>query len=126
MEKVKDKAEFPCTSCGHCCKDVGQAIRAAQEKDYDPVLKQELISFPFEVLKNGTCSQLKKDGSCGVYQDRPLLCNVEKTYDKYFATVMSREEFYLSNMKACNDLMNKHREGRRQNTIEFKNLHNLK
>ena len=44
---------------------------------------------------------------CLIYSKRPLVCNVDAYYEKYYASRMSREDFYLLNIEQCNDLKNR-------------------
>ena len=71
--------DFPCTSCGECCKKVG-AILASKE-EFDPFTKFLIDKFPYETQwQNGWCEKLiEEDGEykCSVYDERPLLCNVK-------------------------------------------------
>ena len=38
---------------------------------------------------------------CSIYNDRPLLCNVDRSYDELFSTHMSRDEYYRLNYDSC-------------------------
>ncbi len=68
--------EFPCTSCNACCSHVDKAIQNAKNSNH-PVWKESGESFPYEYDSNGKCEKLI-DGKCSVYEERPLLCNVNK------------------------------------------------
>lgn len=43
-----------------------------------------LKNFPFSI-KDGKCEKFI-DGKCSVYENRPIMCNVEKLYDTYIKT----------------------------------------
>ena len=51
--------------------------------------------------KKINCMHLTKDNLCAIYETRPVVCNVEKTYEVYFARVMSKQEFEQMNRKIC-------------------------
>jgi Fe-S-cluster containining protein len=50
---------------------------------------------------------LTEDNLCSIYETRPVVCNVEKTYEVYFARVMSKQEFEQMNRKICITLQEK-------------------
>lgn len=50
--------DFPCTKCGACCRRITRV---------DP-------SWPKR--EDGACFFLREDDSCGIYEERPLLCRV--------------------------------------------------
>lgn len=82
---------FPCTMCGECCKKMGNT----------PWGKNLALS-------NGVCKWLDmRTNRCLIYSKRPLVCNVDAYYEKYYASRMSREDFYLLNIEQCNDLKNR-------------------
>lgn len=41
---------------------------------------------------------------CSIYENRPLLCRIDESYDSIFSFFMTREEFYYINKKACKKL----------------------
>ncbi|GHU73957.1 hypothetical protein FACS1894188_00810 [Clostridia bacterium] len=43
---------------------------------------------------------------CSIYENRPLLCNVDLAYKSYFQNFMSLEDYYAKNYKACELLKN--------------------
>lgn len=47
------------------------------------------------------CMHLTEDNLCSIYEQRPVVCNVDKTYKTYFARVMSKEEFEQMNRQIC-------------------------
>jgi Fe-S-cluster containining protein len=49
---------------------------------------------------NGVCRYLR-DNLCDIYENRPLICNAEAMYLKYFKDIMSEEEFISANQEAC-------------------------
>ena len=76
---------FECDRCGLCCR--------------------HLSGVPFfEELDDGTgtCRFLDlKSHRCRIHDSRPLLCNVDRSYEKLFRELMTREEFYQLNHEAC-------------------------
>lgn len=78
---------FPCTVCGACCRHISNIV---QLKDFD--------------LGNGICKELDlKSNKCKIYENRPLICRIDKMYDA-FSKVWSKKEFYSYNARACNEL----------------------
>ena len=88
---------FPCTGCGCCCKRIKSAV-----KHYNVTDKKHPLYFPYTWDENGVCENLTEDNKCKVYDNRPLLCNVDKfaEYINY-----NKKEFYKSNIRACNYMM---------------------
>lgn len=41
---------------------------------------------------------------CSVYENRPIECNVDAMYDRFFAEKMIREEYYEMNYAGCRAL----------------------
>lgn len=81
---------YPCTKCGCCCKMVGKMVQELE------------IDFPYAYDANGKCSQLADDNTCMVYEDRPLICNIDKMAE---LLKVNKAEFYDININACNDMM---------------------
>lgn len=79
---------FPCTSCGACCSSI------------------EGIDFLKDFNVHGQCRMLS-DNKCTIYESRPLLCRIEESYSQLFSNFMTKEEFYLQNAIACNQLQEK-------------------
>jgi hypothetical protein len=52
---------------------------------------------------NGTCRYLQNN-LCGIYANRPLICNIEKMYQVYFMDILTEEEFINMNTQACKKL----------------------
>jgi len=74
---------FPCIKCGLCCKML-QHIPILT--DYD--------------IGNGACRYLENN-LCSIYEDRPLICNIEEMYFLYFKGKMTEKEFVDINIKSC-------------------------
>ena len=77
---------FICDKCGMCCKNVGG-------------------SSVYKELDDGTgkCRYLVKN-ICSIYEDRPLLCRVDESYEVFFKDKMTLEEYYRLNYEVCNKL----------------------
>lgn len=75
---------FSCDRCGLCCRRVG---RFPFMKEYD--------------RGDGVCRYLTTDNLCAIYENRPLICNIDLLYEKFYSNVMSRDDYYLLNAEAC-------------------------
>lgn len=83
---------FPCTKCGICCQNI-QGIDALAKLDRG----------------DGCCIHYDTENRlCTIYEERPLLCNIELAYEKIFKKSMSKKDFHLLNAKACNELQEMH------------------
>lgn len=80
-------SSFPCTSCGACCKSI-KGIEFLKEFDRG----------------DGCCKYLNERNLCSIYDERPLLCNINHAYETIFSASFSVEEFYSINADACNKL----------------------
>ncbi len=79
---------FKCDKCGICCKNLHLSL-----------LYGELDSG------DGICRFLN-DNLCSIYENRPLLCRIDESYDAFFSSIVSKDEYYRLNYKACNNLKN--------------------
>ena len=89
--------EFPCTSCGLCCKNL-----STMHEDADHPMVAFLVSkFPYKILEDGSCEMLK-DNQCSVYNDRPIICNV-----RLGAKVMGidQDDWYQLVAQGCNKMI---------------------
>lgn len=79
---------FSCDKCGICCKNLHRNSLYANLHDGD-----------------GICKYLNiEENLCEIYENRPILCNLKKSYDLYFFSIYTEEEFYRLNLKACEEL----------------------
>lgn len=74
--------EFECTKCAGCCT------------------KQNLKHFNLkhwgiEIDDAGVCKNLKDDNTCGIYEDRPLICRIEELYDRIDEIKVNEPLVYL-------------------------------
>ena len=94
--------EFPCTSCGLCCKNAGRLLDNALESS-NPILRQAAEDFPYLINPGGACSKLDDNGfACTVYEERPLICNVSELGK---AMRYSEGPWFKLNAEACNKLI---------------------
>ena len=78
---------FPCIGCGACCRRVGQVLKFPEDHP---------LHFPYSHTNN-VCEKLI-DNKCSVYENRPLICNVEKVAEFLGA---EKQSFYAENVKYC-------------------------
>lgn len=79
---------FRCEMCGECCRHLDQS----------------------DLYKNldrgdGICKYLK-NSKCVIYNNRPLLCRIDESYEKLFKDSISKAEYYRLNYEACDRLIN--------------------
>jgi Fe-S-cluster containining protein len=77
---------FHCDKCGLCCKAIGGNPLFAELDRGD-----------------GVCKYLNEN-LCTIYDNRPLLCRVDDTYNLFFKDYMTLEEFYNENYNICRTL----------------------
>lgn len=82
---------FQCSACGICCRNLD---------------KSEL--YKGLDRGDGTCIYLDEN-LCSIYKDRPLICRVDESYQQFFSSQYSLEEYYQLNYDACKALQNKQR-----------------
>ncbi len=80
---------FVCKKCGECCRNIG-GIDVYKDLDRG----------------DGICKFLEGN-ICSIYENRPLLCRVDESYEKLFASEISREDFYKLNYQVCEGLIKK-------------------
>jgi hypothetical protein len=79
---------FVCTKCGICCRKVDNS-------EFTRFLDRG----------DGTCRNFNTETNlCSIYENRPLVCNVEKMYYLYFQSKMSLHSFYKLNAECCLNL----------------------
>mgnify|MGYP002801890523 FL=1 len=77
---------FQCDQCGACCRHLDLSA-----------LYQELDRG------DGVCKYLSGN-LCSIYENRPLLCRVDESYEAFFKGVMRRETYYKLNYDVCERL----------------------
>jgi Fe-S-cluster containining protein len=90
---------YPCTKCGACCRKISSVIENLGLHAED---MESAFYFPYTCDATGACENLQPDMSCKVYNDRPLICNIDRLIDKLS---LDKESFYAENVAACNTLM---------------------
>lgn len=88
---------YPCTSCGCCCKRINKAVESLDITD-----EKDKLYFPYSWDETGKCNNLTPDNRCSIYDQRPLLCNVDLLME-YLN--LDKESFYKENIIACNKMM---------------------
>lgn len=82
---------FNCDKCGICCAHIGGVSLYAQLDRGD-----------------GVCRYLNGN-LCSIYEQRPILCRVDESWEKIFFTTMSKEDYYEANYRACKALKEKYK-----------------
>lgn len=80
---------------------MGQALAAARAAPAGSPAQLAAAEFPYEPLADGSCPQLGADNRCQVYATRPVLCNVDALYERYFAGALLRDVWYALNLSQC-------------------------
>ncbi len=91
--------DFPCTSCGECCKRIGKILQTEID---DPITQLLVERFPYKTDATGACEMLGADNKCMVYDNRPLLCDIKKGAVVYG---VGKKQWYLLNAQMCNKFM---------------------
>ena len=86
---------------------VGSAVIAARKQVSDGVKRGEIVeiaNFPYAFDQSGRCENLQSDNSCAIYETRPDICSVDRTFKKYHAANMSRAKYYQISEQSCKNL----------------------
>lgn len=84
---------FKCDKCGECCRNL----------DKSPIYQSMHDG-------NGVCRFLKGN-ICSIYNDRPLICRVDDSYEVFFKDEMSYDEYLQQNYLCCEILKKNMKEG---------------
>lgn len=103
--------DFQCNGCGCCCKHIGNAVRILRsvvnghpgDPEIDPRL-QVLIDFPFNYDQSGQCEKYDEQVGCTVYENRPLICQVNSMYD-FYKEELTYDQYVKETQSSCNLLM---------------------
>lgn len=77
---------YSCDCCGECCRNLDKSdIYSSLDRG------------------DGTCKYLSGN-LCSIYDDRPLLCRIDESYEAFFSSTFSKEEYYELNYKECKKL----------------------
>ena len=92
-------SDFPCTSCGLCCKQVGNVLKHGSD---NPIIQELIDRFPYKPNLDGSCPKLDGQNRCLVYNNRPIICNI-----KLVAILLKQpiEERFKLNIEACNAMI---------------------
>ena len=90
---------FECTSCGLCCKQIGKIVGSIAPF---PWMQKATDEFPYEAREDGSCEKLE-DNRCTVYDNRPLLCDVNRMGDEPEMPV-DKETWFNMNYIGCKQL----------------------
>ena len=82
---------FECDCCGLCCMNLNGKLEYADLDRGDGICKF-------------FCEETHL---CTIYKKRPDKCNIDRAYVKYFKTMMSIQEYYELNYRACEYLKSK-------------------
>lgn len=100
---------FGCTGCGMCCQKAGLVVEAARYLVYSGHVNDEYIletaNFPFSYNETGRCEMLTEDNKCKVYDSRPSICNVRTTWEKYYQSKMTWDQYCHKSAEVCNEMM---------------------
>lgn len=77
---------FNCERCGCCCRNLDKS------DIYAPLNRGD-----------GVCKYLKGN-DCSIYKNRPVLCQIDESYEKFFSEIITRENFYKINKEMCKKL----------------------
>ena len=77
---------FKCDCCGECCRNLDKSDLYKELNRGDGVCK-----FLMENL-------------CSIYDNRPLLCRIDDSYDIDFKDRYTKEEYYKLNYEVCKKL----------------------
>ncbi len=91
-----EEIKFPCSGCGMCCRKIGSLSMEDKIK----------LEFPYEAKEDGSCEKLDENGKCSIYESRPSICSVERTYEKFHKNNgRTKKEVFLSESIICNSMI---------------------
>lgn len=83
---------FRCDMCGECCRNLDKCSIYKEMHDGD-----------------GICRFLSGN-KCSIYEERPLICRIDDSYEAFFKDEMSYEEYLQQNYICCEILKYKIKE----------------
>ena len=96
--------DFPCTSCGQCCRLIGLHFNHSHQvyQNSPQAVKDLMDTFPHPINPDNSCSMLDKDGLCSIYDDRPIICNT-----KYAPQLLNltKPQFNHYMTQSCNNMI---------------------
>lgn len=85
---------FECDCCGLCCMHI-------DESGLDEGLNRG----------DGVCKYFdEKTHLCRIYRERPLICSVDRFYEAYLSSKITREDFYRTNYLSCKKIKERYGE----------------
>lgn len=84
LSHTSSKDKFPCNQCGWCCQNL------QNQKLYEGLDSGNGVCIHFNKTNNG----------CRIYENRPLICNIEAMYLYAFST-MDYKDYINLNISAC-------------------------
>ena len=97
--------DFPCTSCGQCCRLIGLTFDHSHPfyQTSSLAVKTLIDNFPYPINPDNSCSMLDENGLCSIYDDRPIICNT-----KYAPQLLnlSKSQFNKYLAESCNQIIN--------------------
>ena len=76
---------FQCDRCGLCCQHVSFS------EIYKHLDRGDGICRYYEEITH----------RCSIYENRPVICNIEMFYEKFMQQKMSKEKFFELNYDVC-------------------------
>ena len=81
---------FKCDKCGECCRNLH-------------------LSDLYKELDKGDVCKYLEGNLCSIYNERPLLCRVDESYQKLFKEKVSYDEYLKLNEYYCEKFKNQRR-----------------
>ncbi|NOW85869.1 hypothetical protein B0H39_003750 [Clostridium beijerinckii] len=79
---------FFCDKCGECCRNLNKSPLYDNLHD-----------------GSGVCKYLEGN-ICSIYDERPILCRVNESYNIFFKDAMTLDKYYKLNYEFCMKLKN--------------------
>lgn len=83
---------FRCDKCGACCRNLHKSE-----------LYKDLHNG------NGICRYLKEN-ECTIYENRPLICRIDESYEAFFKSELSYDKYMELNYECCKLLRDEEKE----------------
>lgn len=74
---------FKCDKCGACCRNLHKSEMYRELHNGD-----------------GVCRYLKGN-ECSIYENRPLLCRIDESYEIFFKNKLSYDKYIELNYECC-------------------------
>ena len=80
---------FKCDKCGECCRNLDKSDLYVNLNRGDGICKYLVGNL------------------CSIYENRPLLCRVDESYEILFKDVKDHSDYYRLNYESCKRLKKK-------------------